>query len=87
MTPRSFRCFAEGRGDAIKDRHESTKANIYSLACLIRSAVWAKHMPQYDRIFRTEKKRMTDEEMFQNVLALNRMLGGAVEEGEQKWQS
>ena len=55
-------------------------ANIYSLASLIRSMVWSKHPPSFDRAFpgarETSKREMTDDQMFAMVKGLNALYGG-----------
>ena len=78
MTPRIFRAWATGRGDAIEDANERTNSASYTLACLVRAAIFAKRMPEPERFFgRRDEEPMTDEKMYENVRALNRMLGGS----------
>ena len=55
---------------------------IYTLAGLIRTMVWAKHAPAYESVFpeTARKKEMTDEQMYAQVCALNKLFGGNTEE-------
>jgi hypothetical protein len=83
MTPVAFRAYAQGRADWEQARAENDRHRDYNLAVLVRAAVGSKRMPDYKRFFpegagRGEKKPMTDEQMYQQVLALNKALGGTV---------
>ena len=88
MTPNLFRIWGEARRKAIENRQEAEQANMYALACMIRTAVWGKRMPEYERIFRkAQTRQMTDEEMFERVQVLNRLLGGTEEQEDTgAWQ-
>ena len=46
--------------------------------------VWAKHPPKFERVFPQDRKQkeMTEEQMMQQVLALNAAFGGRVREAE-----
>ena len=64
--------------EKLEYERQMRNADIYNLAALIRTAVWGKHMPKYDTVFRktSRKREMTDEEMYSSVLALNALFGG-----------
>ena len=73
----------QGRADWEQAQAESERKHDYNLAVLVRAAVGSKRMPDYKRFFpegagRGENKPMTDEQMYQQVLALNKALGGPV---------
>ena len=55
-----------------------TRAQIYSLAALMRTMLFSKYPPRFEAVFPEEiwKKEMTDEAMFAQVQALNRLFGG-----------
>lgn len=65
--------------EKLESERQMRNADIYNLATLIRTAVWGKHMPKFDTVFRktSRKKEMTDEEMYSQVLALNALFGGS----------
>ena len=54
------------------------RARIYGLAAAVRAMIWSKHPPSYERMFPKdrERKKMTDDEMYAQVRALNAMFGG-----------
>jgi len=82
MTPRELWIWSRTYRDRIRDEARMRRVEIYTLSALIRSMVWAKHPPKFDKVFPDNRRRreMTDEEMKQQVLALNAMLGGRVRE-------
>lgn len=55
-----------------------TKARIYALAATVRVMMNSKSPPQFEAIFPEDirKKEMTDEAMFAQVQALNKLFGG-----------
>lgn len=55
-----------------------TRAQIYSLAALMRTMMYNKFPPRFETVFPEDvpKKEMTDEAMFAQVQALNRLFGG-----------
>lgn len=55
-----------------------TKAKIYSLASLVRAMMLSKFPPRFEAVFPEDiqKKEMSDEAMFAQVQALNRLFGG-----------
>lgn len=54
------------------------KARIYALAATVRVMMNSKFPPQFEAIFPEDirKKEMTDEAMFAQVQALNKLFGG-----------
>ena len=73
----------QGCADREQTQTESERKRDYNLAVMVRAAVGAKRMPDYNRFFpegagQGEKKSMSDEQMYQQVLALNAALGGTV---------
>ena len=55
-----------------------TRAQIYSLAALMRTMLFSKYPPRFEAVFPEEirTKEMTDEAMFAQVPALKRLFGG-----------
>lgn len=87
MTPGELSVwFRQKRRDEV-ERQRLTEYNIYSLASLIRAAVWAKKMPSFedfagkseDKQKPAEHKQMTDEQMYEQVRLLNKLFGGTEE--------
>ena len=83
MTPAAFRAYVKGYLEEQKFRIETRQRQDYNLAVMVRAAVGQKRMPDYERFFRGggqagPKKPMTDEQMYQQVLALHAALGGTV---------
>lgn len=78
MTPSQFYAWTESVIKKQEDEMRLRQAENYNLAALIRMAVWSKHMPRYESVFRhsRKKKEMTDEEMYSAVSALNKLFGG-----------
>lgn len=78
MTPRQLQLACDVYAQAKKEEIRMQSARIYSLASLIRTAVWGKRMPAFDRVFPEDKKKkeMTDEELYEQVRALNKLFGG-----------
>lgn len=83
MTPGEFSAYVRGWVKEQQEQQDLKKANLYALAVMVRAAVWEKRMPAYEKFFGTKKteKPMSDEEMYQAVLAMNRAFGGTVEHG------
>lgn len=86
MTPLQLILAGEAFVSMREAEQERTQANIYLLSSLIRTAVWGKRLPKYDRLFKKEEepkpktKTMTDRQLYDAVLALNAAFGGSVEE-------
>jgi hypothetical protein len=75
ITPFELNLLAKGYA---KRKEAEQKESIYQ-AYLISRWVWQKKI-DIEKIleFKKEKKKMTDEEMLEQVKVLNRMLGGSV---------
>lgn len=86
MTPASFYAYTAGYLGQEKTAREADieiqNAMVYHLASLVRVAVWGKRMPKMQPVFKKERRQMTDEEMYKNVCALAKALGGEIREVE-----
>lgn len=85
MTPAQLAIAAKARIDVLMLDQQIAQANNYSLACLIRTAVWGKKMPDFDKLTRQGRKpnnseEMTDQQMLNSLTAITKALGGSVEE-------
>ena len=82
MTPVELNIYARAYGERQTQAQRLRSANIYSLAVLIRSMVWSKHPPSFDRAFpdvkanKQKKEEMTDDQMYAMVKGLNALFGG-----------
>lgn len=82
MTPAQLRVYADAFVENVKLERKREERRIYNLAALIRVMVWAKHPPRFENVFPEEPeehKPMTDEQMFDQVKALNALFGGKEE--------
>lgn len=83
MTPVELNIYARAYAEQQTQIQRLRSANIYSLAVLIRSMVWSKHPPSYERAFpggkasTKKKEEMTDDAMYAMVKGLNALFGGA----------
>lgn len=82
MTPRELEWLLDAYGEGAEEQARLSRAKIYSLASVVRTMVWAKHPPSYERVFPgdSRKKEMSDEEMFEQVKVLNAIFGGKEED-------
>lgn len=71
----------EARRDQAEEDTRLDRARIYGLASAVRTMIWSKHPPSYERMFPGDarKKKMSDEEMYAQVRALNALFGGKEE--------
>lgn len=79
MTPVELNIYARADVKRRREEQKLSQANLYSLAALIRSMIWSKHPPSYEKVFPDEKakaKEMTDDQMYATVRALNALFGG-----------
>lgn len=78
LTPMELSLYAEAYRDRLEDEARMTKAKIYSLAALVRTMMYNKFPPRFETVFPEDvpKKEMTDEAMYAQVQALNRLFGG-----------
>ena len=82
MTPASFVAYVRGYLKEQETQQELLAAQNYRLAVIIRTAIWSKRMPDYETFApRKQQKVMTDDEMYQSVLALNAAMGGGSDGG------
>ncbi len=81
MTPRELFLWSAAYRERLRDEARAKQIETYNLAGLIRSMVWAKHAPSLESVFpnAVRKKDMTDEQMYEQVKALNRLFGGTEE--------
>ena len=80
MTPAELNIYARAYGERQTQAQRLRTANIYSLAALIRSMVWNKHPPSFERVFPDanpkKQEEMTDDQMYAMVKGLNALFGG-----------
>lgn len=80
MTPVELNIYARAYAARHKDEQRLTQANMYSHAALMRSMIWSKHPPSFERVFADSQPRqteqMTDEQLFAMVQSLNALYGG-----------
>ena len=79
MTPVELNIYARAYGQQRHDEQKISQANIYALAALIRSMIWGKHPPSYEKVFPDQKSKqteMTDNQMYDMVRGLNALFGG-----------
>ena len=81
MTPVELNLYARAYAEQQTQAQRLRVANIYSLAVLIRSMVWSKHPPSFDRAFpdagvKKKQEEMTDDAMYAMVKGLNALFGG-----------
>lgn len=83
MTPASFGAYVKGYLKEQETQQELLAAQNYRLAAIVREAIWSRRMPPYETfaLKKQQKKVMTDDEMYQSVLALNAALGGGSDGG------
>lgn len=80
MTPAELNLYVRAYNEQQKERQKVAQVNLYNLSALIRSMVWAKHPPTYERSFgdgdNPQNDDMTDEQMYAMARALNALYGG-----------
>lgn len=81
MTPVELNIYARAYVSRRKEEQKISQVNIYSLAALVRSMIWSKHPPSFERTFseaQTDKpqEQMTDDQMYAMVKGLNALFGG-----------
>ncbi len=81
MTPAELNLYADAYVERRREALRLEQINLYNLAALIRPMVWSKHPPRLERVFpqatrKEPQKEMTDEQMYAQVVALNRLFGG-----------
>ena len=70
--------YAEAYREKLEDEARMARAQIYTLAALVRTMMNSKFPPRFEAVFPEDvrKKEMTDEAMYAQVRALNRLFGG-----------
>ena len=70
--------YAEAYREKLEDEARMARAKIYTLAALVRTMMNSKFPPRYEAVFPKDirHKEMTDEAMFAQVQALNKLFGG-----------
>lgn len=79
LTPFELQLAAHVYEKKLRDDAKADRANIYTLATLIRTAVWTKHsMPAYAQVFPGDvtHEEMSDEAMYEMARSLNKLFGG-----------
>ena len=85
MTPAELKIYSDVYVEDLKLRRQRSQVDIYNLALLTRGMIWGRHAPKYEQVFPgsgsgQKRRQMTDDEMYANVRALNRALGGEEDE-------
>ena len=71
--------YAEAYREKLEDEARMARAKIYTLAALVRTMMNSKFPPRFEAVFPEDirqHKQMTDEAMFAQVQALNKLFGG-----------
>lgn len=78
MTPRELMLLIQAHAEDNKDKLRGKRIETYNLAGAIRAMVLSKHAPSFERMFPStgQRKKMSDEQLFRQVRALNRHFGG-----------
>lgn len=78
MTPRELSVYVKAFAVALEDDARMYRAKAYTLASLVRAMIGSKYAPKFESLFPkdVQKKEMSDEAMFAQVQALNRLFGG-----------
>ena len=78
LTPADLSLYADAYRERLLDEARMSRAKIYSLAALVRVMIMSKFPPRYEAVFPEDirHEEMTDEAMFAQVQALNRLFGG-----------
>lgn len=67
----------EAHREQAEDDARLDMARIYDLSAAIRAMIWHKTAPSFAELFpKARKKEMSDDEMYAEVCALNKMFGG-----------
>jgi len=78
MTPRELMLLINAHTEDDKEKAKGKHIETYNLAGAIRAMVLSKHAPSFERMFPStgQRKKMSDEQLFRQVQALNRHFGG-----------
>lgn len=82
MTPAELNIYARENLSRLQSDQRIRQQNIYALAALVAIMLSSKHIPRYEQIFRepaaTKRETMSDEQIYEQVKALNALFGGEV---------
>lgn len=78
MTPYELSLYAKDYIEREKEKFEFEIYKTYLTAAWTSRWVWQKRIPKFEDIIRKRNKKMTSEQMFQQVKVLNAILGGNV---------
>lgn len=78
MTPYELSLYAKDYIEREKEKFEFEVYKAYLTAAWVSRWVWQKRIPKFEDIIRKRNKKMTSEQMFQQVKVLNAILGGNV---------
>ena len=78
MTPYELSLYAKDYIEQEKEKLEFEVYKAYLTAAWVSRWVWQKRIPKFEDIIRKRNKKMTPEQMFQQVKVLNAILGGNV---------
>ena len=78
MTPAELNIYARAYATQQQARQEASQINLYSLSALIRTMIWSKHPPSYEKAYpkKNVSSQQSDEELYAQVRALNALFGG-----------
>lgn len=78
MTPAELNIHARAYATRQQARQEASQINLYSLSALIRTMIWSKHPPSYEKAYpkKNVSGQQSDEELYAQVRALNALFGG-----------
>ena len=79
MTPRELIWLLSAWREKQKDSAKVEKAKIYVLGGTVRTMMYAKRPPRFEKLFPDEERKqrkMSDDQLYKQVLAWNRLFGG-----------
>lgn len=80
MTPAQLNLCAKAYTQRKQEKQRINQVNIYNLASLIRTMVWSKYPPDFDKAFPDKSKKepveMDDDQLYAAVKRLNALFGG-----------
>lgn len=79
MTPVQLNLYARAWAERRQEEQRLAQVNLYSLSALIRSMVWSKHPPSFERAFPEHGQKqgaMDDGQLYETVKGLNALFGG-----------
>lgn len=77
MTPRELMVYVNEYREKTECEVERRQHEMYVCALLVSRFIWAKRVPQYEKVFRKSRHTvMSDEQMLKMAEVLNLMFGG-----------